>query len=90
MATFGRPGQYRLPDGNGDICCFHDRHKPFPPAAAWLAELATGTTRQATQVQQLMGGPLSESDFMPDIEELPEGIMELEFKQRYHDLDSRE
>jgi hypothetical protein len=37
-----------------------------------------------------MGAPLSESDFMPDIKELPEGIMELEFKQRYRDLDSRE
>jgi hypothetical protein len=55
-----------------------------------LAELATGTTRQAIWVQQFMGGPLSESDFMPDIEDLPEGIMELEFKQRYRDLDSRE
>jgi hypothetical protein len=55
-----------------------------------LAELATGTTRQATRVQQFMGAPLSESDFMPDIKELPEGIMELEFKQRYRDLDSRE
>ena len=55
-----------------------------------LAELATGTTREATRLQQLMGGPLTESDFMPDIDELPEGIMELEFKQRYRDLDSRE
>jgi hypothetical protein len=54
-----------------------------------LAELATGTTREATRLQQLMGGPLSESDFMPDIEELPEGIMEPEFKQRYRNLDSR-
>ena len=26
---------------------------------------------------------------MPDIEELPEGIMEPEFKQRYRNLDSR-
>jgi hypothetical protein len=55
-----------------------------------LAELATGTTRQATRVQQFMSAPLVESDFMPGIEELPEGIMELEFKQRYRDLDSRE
>ena len=26
---------------------------------------------------------------MPDIDDLPEGIMELEFKQRFRDLDSK-
>ena len=26
---------------------------------------------------------------MPDIEDLPEGVMELEFKTRYQDLDSK-
>jgi hypothetical protein len=30
---------------------------------------------------------LSETDFMPPIDALPEGLMEMEFKQRYRDLD---
>ena len=54
-----------------------------------LAEMAMGTDQQARLLQQRMSGPLSESDFMPDIDDLPEGIMELEFKQRFRDLDSK-
>jgi hypothetical protein len=55
-----------------------------------LAEMATGTEQQARLLQQHMGSPLLlESDFMPNIEDLPEGIMELEFKHRYRDLDSK-
>ena len=55
-----------------------------------LAEIATDTEQQARQLQQRMGDPqLMETDFMPDIEDLPEGIMELEFKHRYRDLDSK-
>ena len=55
-----------------------------------LAEMATGTEQQARLLQQRMGGPLLlEIDFMPNIEDLPEGIMELEFKHRYQDLDSK-
>ena len=42
--------------------------------------MATGTDLQARLLQQRMGGPLSEADFMPGIDALPEGIMELEFK----------
>ena len=53
-----------------------------------LAEMATGTDRQARVLQQRMSGSLSESDFMPAIDDLPEGIMELEFKHRYRDPDS--
>ena len=53
-----------------------------------LAEMATGRTQQASLLQQRLGGPLSETDFMPAIDALPEGIMELEFKHRYRDLDS--
>ena len=30
---------------------------------------------------------LEESDFMPSMRDLPEGIMEIEFMQRYRDLD---
>ena len=55
-----------------------------------LAEMAMGTELQARQLQQRMGGQLLlETDFMPNIEDLPEGIMELEFKHRYQDLDSK-
>jgi hypothetical protein len=54
-----------------------------------LAEIAMGTEQQARFLQMRMGGPLLlEKDFMPNIEDLPEGIMELEFKHRYQDLDS--
>jgi hypothetical protein len=55
-----------------------------------LAGMATGTEFQARLLQQRMSGPLSETDFMPGITDLPEGIMELEFKQRYRDLDSKQ
>ena len=54
-----------------------------------LAEMATDTDLQARLLQQRMGGLLSEADFMPGIDALPEGIMELEFKRRYRDLDSK-
>ena len=54
-----------------------------------LAEMATGTKQQARLLQKRMGRPLLlETDFMPNIEDLPEGIMELEFKHRYQDLDN--
>jgi hypothetical protein len=52
--------------------------------------MATGTEQRARLLQQRMSGPLLlETDFMPSIENLPEGIMELEFKHRYRDLDSK-
>jgi len=51
--------------------------------------MATGTDLQARLLQQRMSGLLPEADFMPEIDALPEGIMELEFKQRYRDLDSK-
>jgi hypothetical protein len=55
-----------------------------------LAEMATGTDQQARLLQQRMGSSvLLEADFMPSIKDLPEGIMELEFKHRYQDLDSK-
>jgi hypothetical protein len=57
-------------------------------AGVRLAELATGNDRQARLLQQRMSGQLSEADFMPAIDDLPPSIMELEFKQRYRDLDS--
>jgi hypothetical protein len=57
-------------------------------AGVRLAELATGTDQQARLLQQRMSNQLSEDDFMPSIENLPPSIMELEFKQKYRDLDS--
>lgn len=59
-------------------------------AGVRLAELATETPQYARALQQRMRGELSESDFMPAIDGLPPSIMELEFKQRYQDLDSEE
>ncbi|MCX2980852.1 hypothetical protein EYC98_08185 [Halieaceae bacterium IMCC14734] len=52
-----------------------------------LVERATGS--QARQVQQRMAAQgLVEQDYMPSITLLPEGLMELEFKSNYKDLDS--
>ena len=59
-------------------------------AGVRLAELATETPQHARALQQRMRDQLSESDFMPAIDNLPPSIMELEFKQRYQDLDSEE
>ncbi len=57
-------------------------------AGVRLAEFATETEQYAWVLQQRMSGKLSESDFMPPTDKLPPSIMELEFKQRYRDLDS--
>jgi hypothetical protein len=35
-----------------------------------------------------MGNRAREADYMPAFDDLPEGLMELEFKARYKDLDS--
>lgn len=57
-------------------------------AGVRLAELATGTEQQARLLLQRMSDQLSEADFMPSVDKLPPSIMELDFKQRYRDLDS--
>lgn len=57
-------------------------------AGVRLAELSTETEQSARVMQQRLRGRLSESDFMPAIDELPPSLMELAFKQRYRDLDS--
>ena len=55
-------------------------------AGVELAEAAIGG--QAGAVQGVMSANgLEESDFMPSMHDLPEGIMEIEFMQRYRDLD---
>ncbi len=57
-------------------------------AGVRLAELAVGSPRSARELQRRMLRADSEADIMPPIDHLPEGIMELEFKRRYRDLDS--
>lgn len=57
-------------------------------AGVRLAEDAIGSFRKAKSLQQRMSQALQETDFMPQVDHLPEGIMELEFERRYKDLDS--
>lgn len=53
-----------------------------------LAEMGTGSPEGARLLQQRLATSGSERDFISDVDNLPEGIMELQFKQRYRDLDS--
>lgn len=55
-------------------------------AGVSLAEAAMGS--RAAFVQQYMSADLQEAGYMPAFDQLPEGLMELEFKSRYEDLDS--
>lgn len=57
-------------------------------AGVRFAELATGAPRQAQLLQQQMSEVVREADFMPQVDNLPEGLMEPEFQQRYQDQDS--
>ena len=55
-------------------------------AGVRLSTAALGA--EARRIQRAMASDaLSETDFMPPIDALPEGLMEMEFKQRYRDLD---
>ncbi len=58
-------------------------------AGVRLAELATESGAGASRLQQKMAAVTKENEFMPQIDRLPEGIMELEFKKQYKDLDSK-
>lgn len=55
-------------------------------AGVSLAEVALG--KDAAGVQRFMSRQLQEASYMPDFTRLPEGVMELEFKTRFEDLDS--
>ena len=55
-------------------------------AGVSLAQVATGPKARA--VQEYMAAGAQESGYMPPFTQLPEGLMELEFKSRYEDLDS--
>jgi hypothetical protein len=57
-------------------------------AGVRLAELATGSAQNASVIQEKMATATTEGQFMPRIDNLPEGIMALQFKKRYSDFDS--
>ena len=57
-------------------------------AGVQLAEVATKNFQQAKRLQERMKNIQNDNAFMPSIKNLPEGIMELEFRRRYQDLDS--
>ncbi len=57
-------------------------------AGVEMARLAVGSRESALKVQEFLSAPVVEDDFMPRIHHLPEGIMELEFRGTYGDVDS--
>lgn len=57
-------------------------------AGVKMGEMAMADPILARQLQQKMEQVFQEAGFMPSISHLPEGIMALEFKVRYEDLDS--
>lgn len=57
-------------------------------AGVRFAEFGTVDDRLARWVQQTMAGSVRESDFMPSISGLKEGLTQKRFKQRYRGLDS--
>ncbi len=59
-------------------------------AGVRFAQIATGSKKQATAIQAKMSKKISETDFMPRIDQLPESIMELEFKKRYREVGTPE
>ena len=65
----------------------------FPDLAAdragvRLAELATGSVSQARALQLRLSAATDEAAFMPSIDDLPEGLQDLEFKERFGDTQS--
>jgi hypothetical protein len=49
---------------------------------------ATAIGPRASEIQRNLAAPnLQETDFMPPIDQLPEGLMEMEFNDRYRNLD---
>lgn len=56
-------------------------------AGVRLAELAVGSKMSAKYVQDMLSNPnLTENDFMPAFDHLPEAISELQFKKDYIDI----
>ena len=57
-------------------------------AGVKMGQNAIRSAARAKTLQQRMSKSIAENDFMPRIDKLPEGIMELQFKRKYKDLDS--
>jgi hypothetical protein len=57
-------------------------------AGVRFAELSAANDEQARWVQEMVVRGVRESDFMPGIDGLTEGLMKKTFQQRYRDLDS--
>lgn len=53
-----------------------------------FAEVATRSTPSARQLQSVLSEGTIETDFFPQVSDLPEGLSEVEFKKRYIDIDS--
>ena len=58
-------------------------------AGVKMAEVSMSSSFHANLLQQQMSEAFKESYFMPRTDDLPEGIMELQFKIRFRDLDSK-
>jgi len=59
-------------------------------AGTRLAKLATISNTSASRLQKLLSGNIQESDFMPDIQGMPEGISSDVFNADYKDVNSKE
>ncbi len=57
-------------------------------AGTRFAELATASDESARTVQLRIAQAQRETDIMPDVRDLPEGMSESKFKQRYGSIDS--
>jgi hypothetical protein len=57
-------------------------------AGVQFAELVARISHDAQQAQQRLSEVESETEFMPRVDNLPEGIMNLELKQQYGNLES--
>lgn len=57
-------------------------------AGVRFSELAMGTNGKSSLMQQRMRHTKGELDFMPEIDRLPEGMMEMKFKGKYGDVNS--
>lgn len=65
----------------------------FPDLAAdkagvRLAQMATSSTHTASELQHRMLTVMYESEFMPSVDQLPEGLMEMDFKREFGELNS--
>ncbi|MFH2058115.1 MAG: hypothetical protein ABIJ59_04355 [Pseudomonadota bacterium] len=58
-------------------------------AGVKLGQLAVASKQTAQRLQLKMSSIKKEADFMPDIDQLSEGLMTLAFKKKYTDLDSK-